>query len=86
MECKFNNSPFLRGFCWHELIDTLWNVNNLYPLNLWQNGAQELIDTLWNVNLSKNTIKSASYPELIDTLWNVNEKENLDQMADRLQN
>ena len=30
MECKFNDSPVLRGFCW-ELIDTLWNVNRAIP-------------------------------------------------------
>ena len=33
-----------------ELIDTLWNVNNLSCLPLLRHNW-ELIDTLWNVNL-----------------------------------
>ena len=32
-----------------ELIDTLWNVNREYYLELLK-GTKELIDTLWNVN------------------------------------
>ena len=32
-----------------ELIDTLWNVNNL-TISLFPFRTAELIDTLWNVN------------------------------------
>ena len=34
---------------WHELIDTLWNVNGIY-LSHFGGHLLELIDTLWNVN------------------------------------
>ena len=34
---------------WHELIDTLWNVNGSY-LSHFGGHLLELIDTLWNVN------------------------------------
>ena len=32
-----------------ELIDTLWNVNDVRPRGS-KRGTEELIDTLWNVN------------------------------------
>ena len=34
-----------------ELIDTLWNVNNIQSTGSKEIGS-ELIDTLWNVNCS----------------------------------
>ena len=55
----------------HELIDTLWNVNDSIasanPLT-----SLELIDTLWNVNFVVGHVFYNLVSELIDTLWNVN--------------
>ena len=49
MECKFANSLEHIGNI-AELIDTLWNVNEICRLGL--SGTYcELIDTLWNVNI-----------------------------------
>ena len=54
-----------------ELIDTLWNVNDIdkYALDFM---GEELIDTLWNVNKYRGKSSSIVDAELIDTLWNVN--------------
>ena len=35
-----------------ELIDTLWNVNDIL-LPFFHSADSELIDTLWNVNIAK---------------------------------
>ncbi len=54
-----------------ELIDTLWNVNEVgYNSLKWD--LQELIDTLWNVNNISEETLVGTITELIDTLWNVN--------------
>ena len=49
MECKLSyQNQCYTGF--QELIDTLWNVNEIYD----EDGEiveSELIDTLWNVNV-----------------------------------
>ena len=48
MECKF--VPFVVMYAaTPELIDTLWNVNNISEETL-VGTITELIDTLWNVN------------------------------------
>ena len=69
MECKYFHK---RSICQivSELIDTLWNVNLLYKINICT--IYELIDTLWNVNVADIFDVFSSDDELIDTLWNVN--------------
>ena len=54
-----------------ELIDTLWNVNNISEETL-VGTITELIDTLWNVNVTNISVNSEQLDELIETLWNVN--------------
>ena len=54
-----------------ELIDTLWNVNDLLHQKILLH-CLELIDTLWNVNYLKPAAANYAKEELIDTLWNVN--------------
>ena len=54
-----------------ELIDTLWNVNDIVLLDLGL-PDMELIDTLWNVNYGEQRKLEIARAELIDTLWNVN--------------
>ena len=48
MECKYQHHVQKRGHS-HELIETLWNVNELPTLGEIV-GRLELIETLWNVN------------------------------------
>ena len=48
MECKFQLKHF-NVMPFKELIDTLWNVNELIFDYIFPEGM-ELIDTLWNVN------------------------------------
>ena len=48
MECKLNYlSAFLSVL--HELIETLWNVNEI-KVKARLTDDKELIETLWNVN------------------------------------
>ena len=54
-----------------ELIDTLWNVNQIKYAALFVQ-SRELIDTLWNVNEEWGRRMASELRELIDTLWNVN--------------
>ena len=55
----------------HELIDTLWNVNDSSG-TITISKMVELIDTLWNVNFIYGISVISINCELIDTLWNVN--------------
>ena len=55
-----------------ELIDTLWNVNDVKLQGTNAKETTELIDTLWNVNSISTALGGITHPELIDTLWNVN--------------
>ena len=48
MECKYTDVRGL-GEAFSELIDTLWNVNELQSSSNYKE-LMELIDTLWNVN------------------------------------
>ena len=57
-----------------ELIDTLWNVNDGWSVEVEAITVQELIDTLWNVNEEPEELEEEQKKELIDTLWNVNAK------------
>ena len=70
MECKFQQ-PTASASPSFELIDTLWNVNNLW-IWLKLQISTELIDTLWNVNCTASGMTWIHICELIDTLWNVN--------------
>ena len=72
MECKFK-SVWWTSRTEHELIDTLWNVNE-FDVTLKIFPSFELIDTLWNVNASWEELIKCLKKELIDTLWNVNRK------------
>ena len=49
MECKYTDVRGL-GEAFSELIDTLWNVNEVVRIRC-DLSTLELIDTLWNVNL-----------------------------------
>ena len=70
MECKLQSVVnVLRAVI--ELIETLWNVNNM-TLHFILTCNPELIETLWNVNLNENTKQMTELIELIETLWNVN--------------
>ena len=71
MECKYDHSLKFRTALHHELIDTLWNVNNREE-EIKNDKSDELIDTLWNVNVERKATVSNKRSELIDTLWNVN--------------
>ena len=55
-----------------ELIDTLWNVNQISESQE-KDRKTELIDTLWNVNEIHLPSAISPVAELIDTLWNVND-------------
>ena len=58
MECKYKRSrPY--GVAIYELIDTLWNVNNIQSTGSKEIGF-ELIDTLWNVNRRGRTRKNSN--------------------------
>ena len=48
MECKYTDVRGL-GEAFSELIDTLWNVNEVVRIRC-DLSTLELIDTLWNVN------------------------------------
>ena len=72
MECKLTTFFNIYRFGFIELIDTLWNVNNISNL-IQLICSKELIDTLWNVNIMDGKYFSVIKKELIDTLWNVNE-------------
>ena len=71
MECKCFTFQLI-FFFFHELIDTLWNVNKRTSSKN-RRLYCELIDTLWNVNLIPLKVSFVLTSELIDTLWNVNE-------------
>ena len=51
MECKSERKLY-GVWLYNELIDTLWNVNNMLKVTMKQY-ENELIDTLWNVNRFK---------------------------------
>ena len=52
MECKWDYKNKLKPGDICELIDTLWNVNELKAI-LVRLATAELIDTLWNVNAER---------------------------------
>ncbi|SCH83651.1 Uncharacterised protein [uncultured Eubacterium sp.] len=54
MECKSVGGGLTKGLTL-ELIDTLWNVNEI-KVKARLTDDKELIDTLWNVNKSLQTI------------------------------
>ena len=54
MECKYTDVRGL-GEAFSELIDTLWNVNEVVRIRC-DLSTLELIDTLWNVNLVETMI------------------------------
>ena len=55
-----------------ELIDTQWDVNLQYSVNI-ELYHLELIDTQWDVNNSETAYMLRQYSaELIDTQWDVN--------------
>ena len=70
MECKYTDVRGL-GEAFSELIDTLWNVNEVVRIRC-DLSTLELIDTLWNVNELQSSSNYKELMELIDTLWNVN--------------
>ena len=70
MECKCN-CRWVSLKIQAELIDTLWNVNDIFAGEKALKSL-ELIDTLWNVNIFFSPPEYYSPAELIDTLWNVN--------------
>ena len=59
MECKWAEE-FFCAFAIVELIDTLWNVNEVTGIDE-EGFSYELIDTLWNVNvdIAKASIEHA---------------------------
>ncbi len=71
MECK------LGLFCEQlttelVLIETLWNVNNIFLTSAQLFFHPVLIETLWNVNRDIIRVILDNHTVLIETLWNVN--------------
>ena len=70
VECEFVQSIAI-GCKAHVLIDTWWNVNNIFaifPAEI----IGVLIDTWWNVNDVALAFENWEQKVLIDTWWNVN--------------
>ena len=83
MECKSGSraSELLR---FTELIDTLWNVNNL-DMRI-QQGLQRINRYIMECKSKLFHCFYLFLQELIDTLWNVNSKMDFDCVIDSCKN
>ena len=69
MECKYT-CYIIAFLTFHELIDTLWNVNkSVLPISSTLKGINRYI---MECKYSRNECMIVRLLELIDTLWNVN--------------